>query len=311
MRTLTSGTLTVLAYDARVWKQERNVLHVTDESATQCSVCFPTLGDVLATYTLDAAHKVTIDLSDLIRVHAEAGAHDLFVRTDGGAAQYVKADYEVAGLISPEHVLIPANDTGAPIVPPSVVLEHVGSAENAVEFYAREQIRVTVGTREQLVQAYTPKSIAGAQSYVLPSSGKMYAIKTQPLACGRTYASVRWQSFTGQTRVATWEVVKGKTATMGALGIIDLGRSDETIGHKTIKGREDGFTLHLDGLSAYDAWYYGDIVTSSKVEVSLDGETWRLVDVATKEANTPDGNSGKLAAIDVAVIYAQYDAVSM
>ena len=73
------------------------------------------------------------------------------------------------------------------------------------------------------------------------------------------------------------------------------------------KGRRDGFTLKLEGLSRYDMWYYGDILTSSKVRVSFDGTTWRQVQVTGKAIKLPMSDEGALNVLEIPVNYRHYD----
>ena len=141
-----------------------------------------------------------------------------------------------------------------------------------------------------------------------------YSISTQagdtkgafiPLQCGVRYAMVRWVSFTGATRCHTMEAVKAKSDTKDAFSLLPIDNE-----YVDIKGREDGFTLHLNGLSAYDLWYYADMIHSSKVEVSLDGETWDRVQVTKKSFTAPDGE-GSNGEIEIQVNWKRYDAVAM
>lgn len=313
MRTQTSGTLTVVAYDEAVWKQERNVLRVTDPNATVAALYAPTLSDKLAEYTLDENHSVEIDLTDFIRAHATQ--MDVFVRTNGGAAQYTKPNYRVVGLINPANVLIPRTISGQPIEPPSVMYAQVfGGAANA--------IRMELCTREYAVFWTMRGSAEGATQLEpwqpsivweremtharLATQAKTthFAIK-QPEAC-KQYAAVRWVSFTGQTRLHVWEVVQSKTETDGTFELLTQDGA-----FNVVKGRKDGFALRLDGLNAYDVWYYSDVCHSSSVEVSLDGATWQRVNVTSKGVTVQDGNAGKTNTLLVELTYKKYDAVSM
>lgn len=313
MRTLTSGTLTVQAYDEAVWKQERNVLRVTDTNATVAGLYSPTLGTKLAEYTLDENKSVEIDLTDFIRAHAQPT--DIFVRTNGGASQYVKAGYRVAGLINPANVIIPRTISGQPIEPPSVMYAQVfGGAANA--------IRMELCTREYAVFWTMRGSAEGAYQLEpwqpsivweremtharLATQAKTthFAIK-QPEAC-KQYAAVRWVSLTGQTRLHMWEIVQSKTETDGAFELLTQDGA-----FNVVKGRKDGFALRLDGLNAYDVWYYSDVCHSSSVEVSLDGQTWQRVNVTSKGVTVQDGNAGKTNTLLVELTYKKYDAVSM
>jgi hypothetical protein len=127
-------------------------------------------------------------------------------------------------------------------------------------------------------------------------------INLRELECGHVYAAVEWTSFSGVTRRHTFEVVKQTSEPINEVQI-------ETINNEydERKGRRDGFTLKLEGLSRYDMWYYGDILTSSKVRVSLDGTTWRQVQVTGKAIELPTSDEGALNVLEIPVNYRHYD----
>ena len=77
-----------------------------------------------------------------------------------------------------------------------------------------------------------------------------------------------------------------------------------------VKGREDSFTIRLDGLNNYDLWYYADLITSSSVKVTLDGEKWQKVQVTEKNITLPDGEANN-GILEISLNYAKYDAVAM
>lgn len=314
MRILTSGTLVVEAYDERVWKQERNVLRVYDPSATKCSVSWPEVGDVLATYTLDAEHKVEIDLSDFIRLH-DAGANDVLVRTDGGAFQMVNANYFVAGLIRPTRLTIPVRSTVATIEPPSVMLRAIsGNAPVRVEAYAETNYVIVEHVGRDITHHILPYSVASIElqpnvvslTFGGETEVEKKTIIPRSLDCGRDYVAVRWVSCTGATRLHTWKVSKRKSE---SANIVTLLTQDGS--YNVAKGRKDGFAIRLDGLTSYDYWYYSDVCYSSKVEVSFDGETWQRVNVTTKGVTLPDGDAGTLSKLEVELNYKEYDAITL
>ena len=80
--------------------------------------------------------------------------------------------------------------------------------------------------------------------------------------------------------------------------------------YNEIKGRVYGLALYLDDLLPYDLWYYADVITSSKVEVSLDGQTWNQVQVTNKNVTIPTGEMGN-GKLEITVNWRKYDAVTM
>lgn len=306
MRTLTDGSLIVQAFDAGVWKQERNVLVITDTEVQAVTLYRQAAQwQKLATYKLDDAGRVVIDLSDYVRVN-QTGV--IIVEDDDQNAVFV--DYNVVGLINPTNVLIPQNSMRIPVLVgfPSVCFLPIDNVPTIFELRG-----VPAGSGWE-AGGYGGNFEEGANeipnsvsSFNYGDTAGNYGSKVlNPLECNKTYAAVRWVSFTGATRCHTWEVVRSKTETSGAF---ELETADGS--YNTVKGRVDGFSLRLDGLNDYDYWYYSDVCHSSSVEVSLDGVTWQRVDVTTKGVTIPDGNAGKLNTLIVELNYRKYDAVTM
>lgn len=128
----------------------------------------------------------------------------------------------------------------------------------------------------------------------------------QPRLCGVKYADVCWISATGHERIATMELCEHVQQVGEKIDIeTPTGEYDER------KGRQDNLALRLAGLTAYDMWYYGDIVTSSKVEISTDGTNYHTVLVTSKSVNIPDGDGGELQELKIQITYDDYGAVAM
>lgn len=381
MRTLTSGTLTVQAYDVNVWLQERNVLRIKDPGATKVSIGTSPSAE-LATYTLDANKEAVVDMSDYMRTHAIAT--DIYVRSNSGDDVQIVANYNPIGLINPLNVLVPYSDSGLLIQAPSMIYETIKPGLFAAEFMSTEEnigvfqylrneptrlnagelviytpffpnsfTGLTIGEllQERAIHAgsyefnfdgvesleliapyrwvydnitiytkvrnpkyendYTYIDTGGSTVYYI-CNGEYWDTETlqnilvRKLECNRRYAAVRWVSFTGKTRVHTFEL---RDATQTADEVIKLETLDGT--YNQIKGRTDGFKLYLDELTAYDYWYYADVITSSKVEVSLDGTTWQQVEVTTKSVTIPNTSEGKTNKLEIIVNWRNYDAVTM
>lgn len=287
-----------------VWKQERLVFKVQGTANAAVNVwtnLHGNYGSPMVQYTIPSSGVLYVDMSDYARAYAATLTK--ITLYDGYARVYT---ISFAGLINPDNVIIPPHWQYAKIVPPDYIIAGE-SGEVIAEFYdyfagtymtSGAQFSVTKRTlaiNEDTFELYYTDSGATRR--------KKY--QTQPKQCGRTYALVRWVSFTGQTRTHWLEVVKAKTDADAGYDLLPIDNE-----YVEIKGRVDGFTLRLDGLTAYDMWYYADMVTSSKVEVSLDGTNYDRVQVSTKTFTQPDGenNDGKL---EINVNWKRYDAVAM
>lgn len=341
MRTLTNGSLTVQAYDALVCLQESNTLTITntDQSVNTASLWMGTSSNVLATYTLDENNKAVVNVSDLLRVQAFGKSYLDNLENLGvtSGTNSITITAKLFGLIDPENVIVPDNinrmrvleytDALASgvrnvIVPPQRMLKDVGTEATRIicEFYpnvfsvpldyflgsptdyeAAEVVQrnMTLDLGADKLQTWTDEA---------PEIGEaiIQTVNLQPLECNKRYASVRWVSFTGATRLHTFEVVKSRIETRDETSLLTVDGS-----YNVMKGRTDGFTLRIEGLNAYDYWYYSDMIHSSKVEVCIDGSTWNRVDVTTNECTAPDGNAGGLSTLEIDVKWKKYDAINL
>ena len=171
-------------------------------------------------------------------------------------------------------------------------------------------IQLTVATKTYEVPYATENAmIADANPFYITTyfhniEMGSYHINMQPQCDDKEYAAVEWESITGQTRRHIFEVVK---QTAAAEDVISL----ETIANdwNERKGRLESCTLRLEGLERYDMWYYGDVITSSKVRVTFDGQKWYNVQVKTKNFTLPNSNIGKLGTLEIDINFARYDTI--
>ena len=316
----------VFSFANGVWLAERALVYVTDvndgekvrmrlQRKKTAQASWSTVVD--AYYTADSDGAVTIDVTDAIRAYRDTTWPFQSILIDDENSHQSYQGIVVNGLINPKNMLIPycylCNRFEAQIMPPLKMIR--GVAASSVEMYSadggqywsRGSINYTPGgTAASLANGVvTIPQTATAIQYDIAGSGTDKSISLAPQLCDHRYAAVRWQSSTGQTRVNTLEVIKAKESTIDAFDLLSI-----TNEYVEIKGREDGFSLFIDGLSAYDLWYYSDILLSSKVEVSFDGTNWVRVQVTSKSITIPDGDAfdGKL---EIAVNWKRYDAVAM
>lgn len=117
----------------------------------------------------------------------------------------------------------------------------------------------------------------------------------------KEYVMLRWTSRYGVTKVACWERRNVKFSTDKSLEILRIDNQ-----YDTRKGYVESFTACLEGLDAYDYWYYADIITSSKVEL-LEGINSYRVDVTTKDYTIPNTSAGKPGKLEVNINFRKYD----
>lgn len=287
-----------------VWKQERLILRVVSQEGNTVGLwtnLHGNYGNPIARYIVPNSDVLDIDMTDYVRTYPNVTRISVY----DGSEKSVQVS--VVGLISPQSVLIPPHALdafGAVVVPPSkIIIAGVQGDEVTCEFYGSQGTWNVTGFA---TMSSTKRFIGQIDDYFVLSNGTqshLYVpILMQP--CAR-YALVRWVSFTGVERVAYFEVRGQKSAVSDAYQLQPI--DNEYI---EIKGRADGLVLALDGLNAYDVWYYSDVVLSSKVEISLDGgQTFDRVQVTTREVETPDFvANGK---VEISVNWKRYDAVNL
>lgn len=339
MRTIVSGNLTVYAFDERVYLQARNILRVkVSDASTRISLWQGHHTNTIATYTLDANKEAVVDVTDLLRLDARGRSvgdnlQGIGIKTE--RAEWVTVTAVFGGLIDPAHLLTPQNETinalrdcfndeeagggdNMRIIPPHRMLRSIstdlwlafefGKVDESV---ARDaQFMIVARTDDGRYDCDMDGSVSmppTTKRLVLETTlTPYYDVELQALQCDKRYAAVRWVSATGNERLHTFEVRDVENSVGEVVNLSTLDGS-----YNPLKGREDGFTLYLDELSAFDMWYYSDLVTSSRVEVSFDGVEWQQVEVQPKSVQIPNSDAGEANKLEIPVKWRQYDAFTL
>jgi len=296
------------------WAKERLIGYAAETAASLGYVKFwsnlhGSQSNPIVTYYADADGNTNVDLTDYVRAYLPTVLY--FADHEQPTPYAITLNIEDG--INPEGVIIPNhtfNDLGALIIPPQMYYaDALGAGAAMAEFYALEP---QPGYDWYIIGGGATMAVSGRNitlsggAWTLTDGNKLHRLfyNSREFDCDKTYALVRWVSFTGAIREHWFEVVKQKISIKNAFSLMPL--DNEYI---EIKGREDGITLKLDELSRYDYWYYADVANSSKVEVSLDGGvTYDRVQVTTKNVTIPDTDlfDGKL---EIDVNWKRYDAV--
>lgn len=320
-------TLTNSNQTATYWHAERFVLAVGNTIALPrdgVQIWCTGIGSVsspIAYYMQPNSEDLKIDVTDLLRANTPATLYWCAVADDGTLGTTYSISMTYAGLINPSGVVIPYRSINSAmetlIMPPTFMLKPIASgALLKLEFYAENTYQASTG-RIKIQPSGSVVELRSARSLQLPYATTSIEIwhlndtleKTftlQALNCDKRYASVRWVSLSGVERCQTFEVIKAKQSTSNAFSLMPI--NNEYI---DIKGREDGFVLHLDNLDAYDLWYYADVLQSSKVEVSLNGQTYNRVQITDKSVVLPDGDASTDGKLNINVNWKRYDAVAL
>ena len=298
--------ITLATTNVDYWKQEHLILAYNGggDKLHMWSSLSGSYASPIAKYTPDTNGNVFVDVTDYIRTY---GGCSIFLKDEAADANTCTVVISVAGLINPWNVIVPyhyGNDYTRVQMPNRMIEPLAGYPLMAEFYYNGAGASFTGGAT--LSQDRRQITITGDFSYkpVPYGSGRNYNLVHR--MCGIEYAYVRWVSFSGITRVHVFEISKPKTETADDYSMLPI--DNEYI---EIKGRKDGFTLRLDNLCAFDLWYYADVITSSKVEVSLDGIKYDRVQVATKNITLPDGETKVNGELAIEVNWKRYDAVTM
>lgn len=271
----------------------------------------------VAKYRIPTSGVLLVDMSDLVRV-SSTGSVTLSEHNSSGTiiGSTVSRSWTRSGLINPSSVLIPDNPVAgymdANIIAPSYMLKPISSA-GAIIFetfgsgYDYSTGRVKFIPSENVVNlasTITVEDNAQAVEFWHLSDVMYVRYELVDLEKCKEYAAVEWLSFSGVTRRHTFEVIRSKIETIGALDILTIGN-----GYDERKGRRDSFVLRLENLNRYDFWYYADLINSSSVRVLLSGKTWQTVQVTTKAVDIPDNDEGRLNTLDIEINYREYDTI--
>lgn len=325
MRTTTKGGIKFTYPDEGVWSAERQIIYLERVRGSVSEVTLskrkqgviPLTDEDIATYKLDANGNCAIDITDLLRTFGVyQSAIDtnmslyLTLTTSGGSISFY---IRITGIINPAGVYIPPfTMPDALIVPPERIL-YAGLTDIRCEFYSAVTTDLTwalEGDAQWAVDKRWVDAIGDFIIYRIKSGQTTIARKSTLQAitidsCKSPAVAVRWVSFTGVQRVHHFMLRKPTIASAENYQLLTLDNS-----YNEIKGRVDGFDLYLDDLLPYDLWYYSDVITSSKVEVSLDGQTWNQVQVTNKNVTIPTGEMGN-GKLEITVNWRKYDAVTM
>lgn len=333
MRTFTSslGNFTAEAFDYQAWVQERNIVKIHLRVGNQVYVNYTLYGQETkywsAKYTADANGDIYIDVTDIMRVnyhYKKSMTGSIYITwMNVGSGDVMTIDWRLVGLINPSSVSDFTPDRefdGVLIMPPSRMIYAPYSLiqiETYTLFSGLSLVQIKAdGTiaSQTPIGSYSPSSIllpltTRSIYYNIVAPGVNTKTKTINLEsmrpCGRICV-VRWVSFTGQVRCHVLERIEASTKTTDSVDLMTIDGS-----FNRLKGRTDSFYLYLDGLNAYDYWYYSDVIHSSKVEVSFDGSSWRQVDVMQDSVTIPDGDAGEFNKLKIQVKYREYDATDM
>lgn len=306
------------------WMAERALITITNASQngdvslriqTRRNPGRPFITRIDATYTADDSGNLVIDVSDVLRMYKNMLGVRVRVK-DIQQGDEVIQNAKIIGLVNPMKLLMPEGPNlslqyGQIIMPPQRMLQVL---DTVAECYFTQPSLFTIANvddgsfvdeNKRAIQFHDRLQIARNGTIVAE-----YQVEQVTNQC-RLYAVVEWVSMTGILRRHTFWVIKPEIEVSDKYDLLTTDNS-----YKEIKGHEDGCTLMIDGLNAYDIWYYSDLAMSSKVRVEIYngvGYSSGLMPalITTKKVTLPDGDGGKFGSVEFECKYKRYDAVTM
>lgn len=300
-----------------VWRAERSLLIFRGAANSEFNV---KIGDVTLKSITDGAGDVMIDISDILASYSIGASGYIYFNT-GENIPTERINFEIKGDLSPASMIIPNNgeiSKYAPIIAPTCFLRGL--------FGVKPKFVLNVGQSEleyveyvgviKKVHAFQPNSLQAVSvtgyriEFQYIEDFKLVCSRTINIRdpqCGRSYAMVQWVSACGLVKRHTFEVRDVETSLSDSVSL-----QNNFGGFRELKGMRKGLMLHLPKLTAYDYWYYSDIITSSDVRVAVSendadfGEDTR-VKVTTNSVTIPNGSS--ISDFDIDVIIKDYGIV--
>lgn len=318
-------------WTSAVYSQERKVVKITNFNDNTVKVRLLLFSPITvdAYYVVSTSRELQIDVTDIVRL-AESGHFSLYGQDAIGntvSGESVTCQWITKGLINPYTDIRPMSellerwteiadskgvDVSVYLAPPSRILEQVTGFPLIIEMHATADIAVIpFGSTSpnmfdvltsQITIPYDMNEWFVGNDYERITYG-VYGT-TERNGCNKACA-VRWISRYGVQKQFVWYY---KDMRVNVSEVVSIATIDGTYDER--KGYVQGLTLFLDELNAYDYWYYSDIMTSSKVEICMEGSSlWRVVQVDAKNVQIPNNDMGKPKDLEVQINLQAYDAI--
>ena len=272
-----------------VWTKQRTFLRVDNRSNEQFTLSI-TSGSTTLEYLISSdvsGYTETIEVTDIVRDVDSLTIEIL------ETSETTEINIARVGIADPARLAIPSNSAAGEhlaTLPPSVIYAD-GEHTLILDVVGSNPVRLNGSTQiapQALLQYMTlPLGKIAADSNVTLEylSAKPIAwhifwqTKTRALPCDVDSAHVLWKSVSGGNKAALWKVRdKGLNVTDSVqfatmMDGVDVRKSFGSV-----------MALYLDDLSAYDVWYYSDIIASDIVNVN-----GRQVNITTSSITYPNG----------------------
>jgi len=280
-------------YGELAWfDRERTFVTLTNKTQSDISATIEVNGIRLA-YTLFEGDN-TIEITEFCK-----DSDIIYIDIEDSSAELTVARY---GAVYYKNINIPTNpysENNIYQLPPFKILSDITTIEDpsfSVELGvlgAFNAYGLNIPAEDVALQQYYTIDILGYIGEVI-RCGVNWFTRVQAVPCGTVYKRVRWSGRLGGVKEAVWLV---KDITDSVTETQDIQTMSN--GYDVRKKYNEQITLYLDGLSAYDVYYYSDIIFSNSV-----GFDNRKVKVITSSVTYPNG--GDTGSVEVVVELANY-----
>lgn len=271
-----------------VWTKQRTFLTVNN-SSTPFTLEIRS-GNTTLEYLISSdvsGYTETIEVTDIVRDVDNIRLEIL------ETAETTEINIARVGIADPARLAIPRNSAAGEhlyTLPPSVIYadgEHALILDVVGSSLIRLNGSIQIIPKALLQYITLPLGSIAADSnitleYLNENTFKWHIFwhaKTRALPCYADSAYVSWQGISGGNKSALWKVRdKGLNVTES------VRFATMTDGVDLRKSFGSTMALYLDDLSAYDVWYYSDIIASDVVNVN-----GRQVNVTTSSITYPNG----------------------
>ena len=273
-----------------VWAKQRTFLRVDNRSNEQLTFGITsgnTTLDYLISSNEDDGYTETIEVTDIVR------DVDLIIIDLYDTDETIDINVARVGIADPARLAIPCNNAAGEhltTLPPSVIYAD-GKHILMLDVVGGSPVRLNGSTQitpQALLQYMTlPLGAIDADSNVTleylsarPIAWHIFwQTKTRALPCDVDSAHVLWKSVSGGNKAALWKV---KDKGLNVTESVEFATMYDGVDVRKSFG--SAMALYLDDLSAYDVWYYSDIIASDIVNVN-----GRQVNVTTSSITYPNG----------------------
>ncbi len=333
--------MTAYAFDEACWLADSNVMIVVlNVGINADGVILSAIrgGDAIAVYSF-FGRQTKIDVSEYLRREAY-GTGDgkisgsFWLRLNGSDQDYdLQVTYSTQGRANPEREWMVADREDGFQLLPSVIYGNELTTPYGFEApilipsgeVGTWSLRGDVSGNVALtVGAVTNASISGANNelqIVQTYNGVdtiVQRVRVKRQQCDEERVVIRWRSRSGGYKRVLMDRCKAIHSQVDRVTLEDsrafagAAQTPQSF-YRGYAGEEEEFSLKVEHLTAYDMWWYSDLLTSDFVAVaaeSFNDSTSKTVEVLTKSITIPDGSESD-ATFEIKVKYRTTDAFKL